>query len=67
MRRFTTATPHKREFQFLRLKERERKRDKMAKTNKIATSLNLVVMLSLLIFVSIAESRILGGKSLITA
>ena len=39
----------------------------MAKANKIATSLNLALMLSLLIFVSIAESRILGGKSSITA
>ena len=39
----------------------------MAKGNKIATSHNLVLMLSLLILVSIAESRILGGKSLITA
>nr|CAN82204.1 hypothetical protein VITISV_000174 [Vitis vinifera] len=34
----------------------------MAKANKIATSLNLALMLSLLIFVSIAESRILGAK-----
>ena len=64
---FAIATPQKREFPFLRQKQRERKGDNMAKANKIATSLNLALMLSLLIFVSIAESRILGGKSSITA
>ena len=60
------ATPQKRELPFLRQKERERS-DNMAEGNKIATSLILGFMLSLLIFASIAESRILGGKSLITA
>lgn len=59
-----TVTPHKREFLFLRQEARVRKKDDMAKANKIAASLNLVLLLSLLIFASIAESRILGGKSL---
>ena len=35
----------------------------MAKVNKAVTAFNLVLMLSLLIFISMAESRILGGKS----
>ncbi|WJZ96277.1 hypothetical protein VitviT2T_014977 [Vitis vinifera] len=34
----------------------------MAKVNKAVTAFNLVLMLSLLIFISMAESRILGAK-----
>lgn len=46
----------------------KRKDTEMAKANNSrAISLNLVLMLSLLIFISMAESRILSGKSYITA
>ena len=53
----------------LRKKEIKRRKDtEMAKANNNrAISLTLVLMLCLLIFISMAESRILSGKSYITA